>query len=55
MTKKPIDIDVSQTMKNALDDLEKIEFEFSIDEPEGKAKRIEGRLVAHIRDKKDPS
>lgn len=49
MSKPPIDIDVSETMKTALEDLDRIEFEFSIEEPQ--AKKIEGRLVAFMREK----
>ncbi|MEM6413301.1 MAG: hypothetical protein AAF720_01420 [Pseudomonadota bacterium] len=51
MTKKLSDIEISETMIRALNDLERIEFEFSINEPS--AKKIEGRLVAFMREKGD--
>lgn len=41
----------SEAMIKALDDLERIEFDFSIDEPEARAKKIEGRFVGYLRDR----
>ena len=39
----------SDAMASALHDLERIEFEFSIEEP--RAKKIEGRFVGFLRDR----
>ncbi|MEM6898675.1 MAG: hypothetical protein AAF583_02730 [Pseudomonadota bacterium] len=47
------ELKISETMAAALEDLERIELEFTIEEPEAKAKKIEGRLVAFMREKGD--
>ena len=39
----------SEAMASALTDLERIEFEFSIEEPQ--AKRIEGRFIGFLKDR----
>lgn len=53
MTKKLSDIEVSDAMIKALNDLERIEFDFEIDEPQASAKKVTGKFVGILRDRNE--
>ena len=53
MTADKPGISISDTMATALEGLERIGLDFTIEEPEAKAKKIEGGLVAFMREKGD--
>lgn len=48
MSKKPEDIEISKACAKALDDLEKLEVEFSV--AEARFTDISGRMVFHLRE-----